>query len=87
MTEYLLAECIITSLARMGIIVPPELWKKTAIGTRFYYADFFRADTGSVLSFRISVVKDSHVISMTAFINQARFFNIDPTEILQECRL
>jgi hypothetical protein len=88
MTNYLLIECIIDSLVQGGIIAPPhEAWKKTAIGTQFYYADFFHADTGRLVSFRISVVEGSHVISATAFVNQANFFKINPKTILDECKL
>jgi hypothetical protein len=56
MTNYLLVECIITNLVRAGVIVPPESWKRTMIETKFYYADFFRAGTGSILSFKVSVI-------------------------------
>jgi hypothetical protein len=87
MTNYLLIECIINNLVHDGIIESPAAWKKTVIGTQFYYADFFRAKTGSLISFRISVINGSHVISTTAFINQANFFNISPLKILDECKL
>jgi hypothetical protein len=86
-TDYLLVECIITNLTQGGIISFPESWKNTVIGTRFYYADFFRAGTGSILSFRVSVIEKNHVISTTAFINHAKFLGIDPTEILQGCKI
>ena len=87
MTDYLLVECIIDSLMQDEIIAPPGAWKKTVIETQFYYADFFHAKTGSLMSFRISVVNGYHVISTTAFINQARFFNVSPAGILDECKL
>ena len=87
MVDYLLAECIIKNLVQDGIILSPEAWKKTAIGTQFYYADFFRAKTGSLISFRISVINGNHVISATAFINQANFFKVSPAKILVECTL
>ena len=87
MTDYLLAECIIDNLTQDGIITHPKAWKKTAIGTQFYYADFFHAQTGHLVSFRISVVNGNHVISSTAFINQANFFSINPARILEECIL
>jgi hypothetical protein len=88
MTNYLLIECIINNLIQDGIITRPQgLWKKTAIGTEFYYADFFHAGTGNIVSFRISVIEGKHVISVTAFVNQARFFKIDPARILAECKL
>jgi len=87
MTDYLLIECIIKNLVQDGIFAPPGSWKKTVIGTQFYYADFFRAKTGSLISFRISIVNGRHVISTTAFINQANFFNISPAKILDECKL
>jgi hypothetical protein len=87
MTDYLLAECIITNLVQGGVISPPEPWKNTVIGTRFYHADFFRAGTGRMLSFRISVIEGNHVISITAFTNHARFFEICPAKILQECKI
>ena len=87
MTDYLLIECIISNLVHDGIIAPPGPWKKTAIGTLFYYADFFRASTGSLISFRISVINGNHVISSTAFINQANFFKVNPIKILEECKL
>ena len=86
MTDYLLFECIINNLVKDGIISPPGLWKKTAMGTLFYYADFFRTGTGSLISFRISVIKGNHVISSTAFINQANFFKVNPAKILEECK-
>jgi hypothetical protein len=78
---------MVTNLVQGGVISAPGLWKNTVIETRFYYADFFKADTGSILSFRISVVEGKHVISTTAFINQARFLGVEPTEILQECKV
>jgi len=88
MTNYLLVECIVDNLVHGGIINPPnEAWKKTAIGTQFYYADFFHAGTGSIFSFRVSVVDGNHVISVTAFVNQAKFFRINPVEILADCKL
>jgi len=88
MTDYLLVECIINNLVQDGVItVPREPWKKTAIGTQFYYADFFRAGTGCLVSFRISVLNETHVISTTAFVNQANFFNINPAKILKECKV
>jgi len=88
MTDYLLVECIIKNLVNDGIITLPHgTWKKTVIETQFYYADFFHAGTGSLLSFRISVVNGNHVVSVTAFINQARFFNLNPERILEECKL
>jgi hypothetical protein len=87
MTDYLLAECVINNLVQTGIIALTAPWKKTAIGTQFYYADFFRTGTGSLLSFRISVINGNHAISITAFINHANFFNINPTNILEECKL
>ena len=88
MTDYLLIECIISNLVQDGIIVPPHgSWKKTVIETQFYYADFFHADSGNLVSFRISVVDGNHVISVTAFVNQANFFRINPARILDECKL
>jgi hypothetical protein len=88
MTDYLLVECIIDNLSQGGIITRPHgTWKKTAIGTQFYYANFFHADTGNTVSFRISVIEGNHVISVTAFVNQAKFFKIDPAEILDECKV
>jgi hypothetical protein len=87
MTDYLLAECIITNLVQAGIILPPKSWKCTAIGTQFYYADFSKANAGSILSFRISVIAGNHVISTNAFINHAKFFNFSPTQILKECKV
>ena len=87
MTDYLLIECIIRNLVQDGIIAPPGSWKKTVIETQFYYADFFRANTGSLISFRISIVNGNHVISATAFTNQAKFFNVNPEKILEECKL
>jgi len=87
MTDYLLVECIIVNLVQDGIITPPGMWKKTVIETQFYYADFFRAKTGHLISFRISVVNGHHVISATALINQAKFFNVNPARILDECKL
>jgi hypothetical protein len=87
-TNYLLIECIINNLIQDRIIIPPHgAWKKTVSETQFYYADFYHAGTGSLISFRISVVEGSHVISVTAFVNQAKFFNINPVEILDECKL
>ena len=62
MTEYLLIECIIDNLILGKVIDPPGLWKKTAIETQFYYADFFHAGTRSLISFRISVINGNHVI-------------------------
>ena len=54
MTDYLLVECIISNLVQDGIIAPPRgSWKKTAIGTQFYYADFFHSGSGNLVSFRI----------------------------------
>jgi hypothetical protein len=87
MTDYLLAECVVNNLVRAGIITLPAAWKKTAIGTLFYFADFFHADTGRLLSFRISVINGNHVISVTAFVNHANFFSINPVNILEECKL
>jgi hypothetical protein len=87
MTDYLLAECVINNLFQAGIIALPAPWKKTAIGTQFYFADFFRSGTGSLLSFRISVINGNHAISTTAFVNHAHFFNISPADILEECEL
>jgi hypothetical protein len=87
MTDYLLAECIITNLVQAGVILPPKPWRRTATGTQFYYADFSKAKAGSILSFRISVIDGNHVISTTAFINQAKFFDISPTEILERCKV
>jgi hypothetical protein len=87
MTNYLLVECIIDNLVRDRIINPPSLWKKTAIGTQFYFADFIRTDTGYFISLRISVVNGNHVITSTAFINQAKFLNVSPARILEECKL
>ena len=86
MAEYLLVECIIDNLVRDSIIDPAGAWKKTAIETQFYYADFFHTGTSRVISFRVSVVNGNHVISVTAFINQANFFNINPAKILEECK-
>ena len=85
MTDYLLVECIIDNLIQDGIITLPGLWKKTAIETQFYYADFTKIQTGSLISFRVSVIGGKHVISVTAFVNQAKFFNINPAKILEEC--
>jgi hypothetical protein len=87
MIDYLLAECVIDNLVMAGIIDNPAAWKKTAIGTVFYFADFFHAGTGRLISFRISVIDGNHVISTTAFVNQANFFSINPANILEECRL
>ena len=87
MADYLLVECVIKNLVQDGIIAIPGPWKKTVIGTLFYYADFLRASTGSLISFRISVINGNHLISSTAFINQANFFKVDPTKILEECKL
>jgi hypothetical protein len=87
MTDYLLAECVINHLVRAGIITLPVAWKKTAIGTLFYFADFFHAGTGRLISFRISVIDGNHAISVTAFVNQANFFSINPANILEECKL
>jgi len=88
MTDYLLIECIINNLVQDGIIASPQgSWKKTVIGTQFYYADFFRADNSSLISFRVSVFNGNHVISVTAFVNQAHFFKINPARILDECKL
>ena len=87
MTDYLLVECIIHNLTQDEVIAPTGSWKKTAIGTQFYYADFFHAETSLLISFRISIVNGNHVISATAFINQAKFFNINPAKILKECML
>jgi hypothetical protein len=87
MTDYLLVECIITNLVQGGVILSPQSWKNTAIGTQYYYADFFKAGSrGSILSFRISVIGGKHVISVTAFINQAKFLNIDAVPILNNCK-
>ena len=88
MTDYLLIECIINNLVQDGVIARPrEAWKKTAIGTQFYYADFFHVGTNNIISFRISVIERNHVISVTAFVNQANFFKINPAKILDECKL
>ena len=87
MTDYLLVECIINNLVQDGIIILPGAWKKTVIGTQFYYADFFRAGTGTLISFYISIINGNHVISTTAFVNQAKFFNVNPEKILEECKL
>ena len=87
MTDYLLVECIIDNFVKDGIIVLPKAWKKTVIETQFYYADFIRVKTNSLISFRIAIVDGYHVISTTAFINQANFFNISPAKILDKCRL
>ena len=87
MTDYLLVECIINNLVQDGVILSPGVWKKTAIGTQFYYADFFRAGSGSLISFRIAVINGNHVISTTAFINQANFFKVSPAKTLEECKL
>jgi len=88
MTDYLLIECIINNLVQDRVITKPhDVWKKTVIGTQFYYADFIHADTGNMVSFRISVVKGNHVISVTAFVNHANYFKINPTKILDECKL
>jgi hypothetical protein len=86
MTDYLLVECIITNLVQAGVISPPKPWKNTVIETRYYFADFFKAGTGHILSFRISVIDGNHVVSTTAFINQAKFLNINPTPILNNCK-
>jgi len=88
MSDYLLIECIVKNLVQDGVItLPKESWKKTAIGTQFYYADFFRAGTDSLISFRVSIFNGNHVISVTAFVNQANFFNINPAKILDKCKL
>ena len=88
MTDYLLIECIIENLVQDGIIDPPSgYWKKTALNTQYYFADFYRATTGSVIPFRISVINGNHVITSTAFINQAKFFNVNPAKILERCKL
>ena len=88
MSDYLSFECIINNLVQDGIITPPHgAWKKTVIETQFYYTDFFRAGTGSVISFRVSVFNGNHVISVTAFVNQANFFKLNPARILDECKL
>jgi len=88
MTDYLLVECIINNLVQNGIIAPPRgTWKKTVMETQFYYADFFHAATGSLISLRVSVINGNHVVSVTAFINQARFFSVSPEKILEECKL
>jgi len=87
MTDYLLAECIVKYLEQYGIIDSPETWKKTVIGTLFYYADFIHANTGSLMSFRITVLNGAHVISVNAFTNHARFFNINPAEVLEKCKI
>ena len=87
MTDYLLVECIVDNLVQDGIIAPPGTWKKTVIETQFYYADFFRAKTDSLITFRISLVNGHHVISATALINQAKFFKVNPAKILDECKL
>jgi len=87
MTDYLLAECIINNLVQDGVITQPERWKKTVIGTQFYYADFFHAETNKLITFRISIIKGNHVISVTAFVNHANYLNINQTRILDECKL
>jgi len=87
MTDYLLVECIINNLVQDGIIIQPKAWKKTAIGTQFYYADFFHAVTNNLFSFRISVINGNHVISVTAFLNQANYFKFNPARILDECKV
>ena len=88
MTDYLLIECIINELVRDGIIdQPQELWKKTAIGTQFYFADFYRSGSKKIISFRVSIIAERHVISATAFINQAMFLNYNPANALDICKL
>jgi hypothetical protein len=87
MTDYLLVECIINNLVQDGVITQPGAWKKTAIGTQFYYADFFHAETQNLITFRISIINGNHVISVTAFVNHANYFRIDPVRILDECKL
>jgi len=87
MTDYLLAECIVNNLVQDGVITQPEPWKKTAIGTQFYYADFFHAETNKLITFRISIIKGNHVISVTAFVNHANYLKINQTRILDECKL
>ena len=87
MSDYLLFECIIENLVQDRIIEPPIAWKKTVIGTQFYFADFTHGDTGNLMSFRISVINGKHVITTTAFKNHARCFNISPEKILYECKL
>jgi hypothetical protein len=88
MTDYLLVECIINNLVQDGVITQPhDVWKKTAIGTQFYYADFVHADTNNLFSFRISIINGNHVISVTAFINHANYFKLNPAKILDECKL
>ena len=87
MTDYLFIECIISELVQNGIIAPPkEAWKKTVIGTQYYFADFFRAESGRVISLRISIINEKHLISTTAFINQAAFFNLDPAKAIEKCK-
>jgi hypothetical protein len=88
MSDYLLVECIITNLTQAGVIFSPgESWKNVAVGTKYYFADFSKSGTGSILSFRVSVIDGNHVISVTSFINQARFLNINPEPILNNCRM
>jgi hypothetical protein len=85
--DYLLMECIVDNLVRGKVILPSDSWKWTAKGTQFYCADFFRAETGHVISFHIIVINEKHVITKRAFIHQAQYFNINPARILGECKV
>jgi len=88
MTDYLLIECVINNLVQSGIIVPPhESWKNTVIGTQYYDAYFFHADSGQLLFFRVSVVDGVHKITANALKNHARFFRMNLAKILDECKL
>jgi len=41
----------------------------------------------NLFSFRISIINENHVISVTAFVNHANYFKINPAKILDECKL
>jgi len=41
----------------------------------------------NLFSFRISIINGNHVISVTAFVNHANYFKINPAKILDECKL
>lgn len=88
MSGYLLAGCVIENLIQDQVIAPVhEAWQENVPENFFYYVYLRHAATGILMAFDVFVLHQRHVISSTAFQNQAKFFGIDPSNILEQCRV
>ena len=86
MEDYLLAQCVIDSLTRSGII-EPSAWENLDTQTLCYDVSFSHTTKNSRMCFQIKVFNEMHLLSKTSLINTSKRYGFNFADIVEECSI